>query len=85
MFQRVIHLNSKDASIYRPLLGLYFDPETNLSVKDGKVKASAVDSIVFPKQEKGTKPHLVTLYFNYFAVFQYTITKLGGAVGSQEL
>ncbi len=49
MFQRIIHLNSKDASIYRPLLGLHFDSETNLSIKDGKLKASAVDSIVFPK------------------------------------
>jgi hypothetical protein len=64
-----LHLNSKDASIYRPLLGLYFDPETNLSLKDGKIKASPVDSIVFPKQPRGTKPHVITLYSNYFQVF----------------
>ncbi len=32
LFQRIIHLNTKDSIIYRPLLQMHFDSRTNLSV-----------------------------------------------------
>ena len=43
---RIIALNSKDSMIYKSLLSLSFNLY-NLSVIDGRIKATAIDSLLF--------------------------------------
>jgi hypothetical protein len=55
---------------------------TNLSVVDGKLRASAADSLVF---KTSTKTHIIHLMSNYLGVYSYLVGKLRGSHGAREL
>jgi hypothetical protein len=65
------------------LLSIQFDIQTNLSVKDGKLKASASESVIF--RTLSMKTHIFEVIKNYLGIFQSLLDMLNKKKGSKDL